>query len=107
MVMAAKRYGSNPSMFCATPAAAYATGSTANALELRDVFQVITRAFGAAGKRTCVSQWTWSVLIGSGHHGNAVMSPDCRMALLFAIMCRQTVDSQPPAHWMGMNTPGK
>jgi hypothetical protein len=39
MVMAAKRYGSNPSMFCATPAATYATGSTANVLELRDVFQ--------------------------------------------------------------------
>jgi hypothetical protein len=39
MVMAAKRYGSNPSMFYATPAAAYAPGSTAILLELRDVFQ--------------------------------------------------------------------
>jgi hypothetical protein len=35
MVMAAKRYGSNPSIFCATAAAAYATGSTANVIELR------------------------------------------------------------------------
>jgi hypothetical protein len=35
MVMAAKRYGSNPSMFCATAAAAYVTGSTANVIELR------------------------------------------------------------------------
>jgi hypothetical protein len=34
MVMAAKRYGGNPSMFCAA-AAADVTGSTANVIELR------------------------------------------------------------------------
>jgi hypothetical protein len=35
MVMAAQRYGSNPSMFCASAAEVYATGSTANVIELQ------------------------------------------------------------------------
>jgi hypothetical protein len=35
MVMAAQRYGSNPSMFCAKAAEVYATGSTANVIELQ------------------------------------------------------------------------
>jgi len=35
MVMAAQRYGSNPSMFCAGAAEVYATGSTANVIELQ------------------------------------------------------------------------
>jgi hypothetical protein len=35
MVMAAQRYGSNPSMFCANAAEVYATGSTANVIELQ------------------------------------------------------------------------
>jgi hypothetical protein len=35
MVIAAQRYGSNPSMFCASAAEVYATGSTANVIELQ------------------------------------------------------------------------
>jgi hypothetical protein len=35
MVMATRRYGSNPSMFCASAAEVYATGSTANVIELQ------------------------------------------------------------------------